>query len=144
MDVDEARQLITLIRKLTRTMAGAFDRQLHTYHLTLSQWAILRQLWEQEGRSQVELQHRLSLEGATVTGLLQRMARAGLIQRQPDQFDKRVQRVFLTDHGRALQPIVVQLGETINAQALDGFTADEKAFLMRLLLRALHNFERDE
>lgn len=142
--MDEASQLITLIRKLTRTMAGAFDRQLHAYHLTLSQWAILRQLWEQEGRSQVELQQRLSLEGATVTGLLQRMARAGLIQRQPDQFDKRVQRVFLTDHGRALQPIVAQLGETLNAQAFDGFTADEKAFLMRLLLRALHNFERDE
>jgi DNA-binding MarR family transcriptional regulator len=60
------------------------DRRLRAYDVTMSQWAILKQLWRQEGKSQVELQALLDLERATVNGLVQRMTRAGLIQCRPD------------------------------------------------------------
>ena len=130
-----------LIKKLTQIMGVEFDRRLKVYHISLAQWAVLRHLWEQEGRSQVELQERLGLEAASVTGLLQRMIRAGLVERKPDPADKRVQRVFLTEHGRALEPVVKQLAAEVNAHALAGFTADEQVFLMRLLTRMLQNLE---
>lgn len=139
--MDGSAKFSALAKKLTHVMAVEFDRRLKVHNITLAQWGILRQLWEREGRSQVELQERLSLEGATVSGLIQRMIRAGLVQRSPDPTDKRVQRVFLTAQGRAIEPVVTHLVEEINAHALDGFTADEQAFLMRLLTRALHNFE---
>ena len=64
---------------------------------------MLKQLWRQEGRSQVELQELLGLDAASVTGLVQRMTQLGLIQRRPDPSDKRVQRVFLIERGRALE-----------------------------------------
>jgi len=129
------------VKTLTHVMASEMDRRLRVHNVTISQWAILRQLWEREGRSQVELQERLSLEGATVTGLLQRMERANLVQRKTDLADKRVQRVFLTEHGRDLEPVARHIAAEINEQALKGFTEDEQAFLMRLLARALHNVE---
>ncbi len=140
LGLDEPENLGDLLKKLVHLMAVEFDRRLRGHHITLSQWGVLKQLWEREGRSQVELQERLSLEGATVTGLLQRMSRAGLVERRPDPTDKRVQRVFLTEHGRALEPLVRQIAAEVNARALSGFTADEQVFLMRLLTRALHNF----
>ncbi|MBA2396339.1 MAG: MarR family transcriptional regulator [Ktedonobacteraceae bacterium] len=53
------------------------------------------------GRSQVELQERLGVEGATMIGLLQRMEHCGLVQRKPDQVDKRMVRVYSSEQGRA-------------------------------------------
>lgn len=138
-----AQPFSALVKQLTHVMALEFDRRLKSHNVTLAQWGVLRHLWEHEGRSQVELQSLLRLEGATITGLLQRMERAGLVHRRPDPIDKRVQRVYLTDNGRALEPIVKHLAEDINAFALAGFTTDERDFLMRLLTRALQNIASD-
>ncbi len=129
-----------LITKLARAMSNELDSKLKAYGVTISQWSLLRQLWEQEGRSQIELQERLGLEGATVTGLIQRMMNQGLVYRRPDPSDKRVQRVYLTERGRALEHVTVPLEEVIE-HALNGFTADERDFFIRLLSRALHNFD---
>src|SRR5579871_5323773 len=89
-----------LINKLAHAMALDMDRRLRTSGVTLSQWFVLKQLWQQEGKSQVELQELLGLERATVNGLIQRMTTAGLIERRPDPDDRRVQRIFLTERGR--------------------------------------------
>lgn len=139
--MEEIENLGTLLKRLTHVMATELDRRLRAYNITIAQWAVLKQLWEREGRSQVELQERLGLEGATVTGLLQRMIRAELVQRRPDPGDKRVQRVFLTEKGRALRPLARDLADEVNARAVKGFSLDEQVFLMRLLARALDNFE---
>ncbi len=139
--MDENSNLGDLLKKLTHVMAVEFDRRLRAHNLTLAQWGVLKHLWQQEGKSQVELQERLSLEAATVTGMLQRMERAGLVQRRADPVDKRVQRVYLTEQGRALESIVTPIAREVNAHACRGFSADEQVFLMRLLTRALHNFE---
>ena len=130
-----------LLNKLAHAMALDMDRRLKSHNVTMSQWAMLKQLWRQEGRSQVELQELLGLDAATVTGLVQRMAHLGFIQRRPDPNDKRVQRVFLTERGRALEQVTAVFEEEVNAQALDGFSTDERAFFIRLLTRALQNCE---
>ncbi len=67
------------------------------------------------------------------------MTRAELVQRRPDPVDKRVQRVFLTERGRALEPVLGFLVEEVNVLACKDFTADEQAFFVRLLTRSLHN-----
>ncbi len=128
-----------LINRLAHAMALDMDRRLRASGVTLSQWLVLKQLWRQEGRSQVELQELLDLERATVNGLIQRMARAGLIYTKSDLSDKRVQRIFLTERGQALKQITPAFEEEVNARALAGFSEDERAFFIRLLTRALHN-----
>ncbi len=128
-----------LIHKLAHAMALDMNRRLKAAGVTLSQWFVLKQLWRQEGKSQVELQELLDLERATVHGLIQRMARSELIECKPDPSDRRVQRIFLTERGRALKQITPSLEEEVNDRALQGFSEDERAFFIRLLTRALHN-----
>lgn len=129
-----------LIVKLAHVLSNELDSKLRTYGVTISQWILLRHVWVQEGRSQVELQELLGLEAATVTGLLQRMTNQGWVYRRPDPANKRVQRVYLTERGRALELVTVPLVE-VDERALRDFTADERDFFIRLLTRALHNFE---
>jgi DNA-binding MarR family transcriptional regulator len=139
--MEQAESVGLLTNKLAHAMALDMDRRLKIYNVTISQWAMLKQLWQQEGRSQVELQDLLGLDGATVTGLVQRMAHLGLIQRRPDPIDKRVQRVFLSERGRELEQTTTVFEEEVNARALEGFSADERTFFIRLLTRALTNCE---
>lgn len=128
-----------LITKLAHAIALDMDRRLKAAGVTLSQWLVLKQLWQREGRSQVELQELLGLERATVNGLVQRMARSELVESRPDPGDRRVQRIFLTERGRALEKITPAFEEEVNARALQGFSEDERAFFIRLLTRAIYN-----
>jgi DNA-binding MarR family transcriptional regulator len=60
-------------------------------------------LWEQDGRSVNELGQPLHLDSGTLTPLLKRMEKAGLITRKRDTKDERIMRIHLTDHGHALR-----------------------------------------
>jgi len=78
-------------------------RRLAPYGVTPVQYGLLEVLWETDGQSGAALGERLRLDGATITGLLDRMAHAGLIERRPHPTDRRINHVYLTDQGRALQ-----------------------------------------
>jgi DNA-binding MarR family transcriptional regulator len=140
--MDFSENPAVLVIKLAHALVLDMDRRLKAYDVTMSQWTLLKQLWRQEGRSQVELQELLSLDRATVAGLVQRLTQQGLIRRRTDPTDKRVQRVFLTEQGRALEGITTSLVEQVNANAIEDFSSDERAFFIRLLTRALDNCGR--
>jgi DNA-binding MarR family transcriptional regulator len=63
-------------------MAVELERRFKAHGVTTSWWAILNLLWQRERVPQVELQQKLRLESATVTGLLQWMQQDGLIRRE--------------------------------------------------------------
>lgn len=100
---------------------------------------VLLALWEQEGQTQTELAARLKITPATVTKMLQRMEKAGFIQREPDAQDQRVSRVYLTPAGRAVRRDVEAVWKTMEAETFAGFTQAEQASLRRFLLRMLEN-----
>jgi DNA-binding MarR family transcriptional regulator len=137
MSLDLFRSPGYLVNRLAHAMANELDRRLRPHGVTPTQWAVLAVLWREEGLAQVELQDRFGLDGATVTGVLRRMARAGLLRRSTDARDGRVHRVFLTERGRALQEVLVPLAEDVNASALGTLSAEERAVFVELLLRAL-------
>jgi DNA-binding MarR family transcriptional regulator len=130
-----------LVNRLAHLMANEIERRFKTYGVTKSWWAILNILWQREGVSQVEIQQRLRLEGATVTGLLQRMEQAELIRRQSDGRDRRIQLVFLTEQGSNLQDVLVPQAEEVNELALRGITKEERAVFTSIMTRALKNFD---
>jgi len=63
----------------------------------------LRMLGANDGISQRDLAEAMQLSRPAVTTMLQRMQKAGLIDRRPDERDQRVMRTYLTDQGRELE-----------------------------------------
>jgi DNA-binding MarR family transcriptional regulator len=99
-------------------------------------------LHAQEGLTQSELAARLELTPATVTKMLQRLEKAGFVQRQTDAEDQRVSRVYLTNAGRAIQADVARvLGQLAQETFLD-FTIEERVVLRRLMLQMRENLSR--
>ncbi len=60
---------------------------------------VLLSLWDEDGLKANELGKRAGLEPSTMTGLLDRMERDGLVKREPDPNDRRAHRIHLTQEG---------------------------------------------
>ncbi len=64
---------------------------------------VLLRLWQEDGLTPGELANRLKVEPGTVSKVLGRMEKAGLVTRRRDPEDARSFRVYLTERGKALR-----------------------------------------
>lgn len=71
--------------------------------LTYPQYLVMVVLWEQEGLRVQEIGERLYLDSATLTPLLKRLEKAGLVRRVRSTDDERSVLVSLTAAGRSLK-----------------------------------------
>jgi len=115
------------------------EAALNKLGMHTGQEMILLQLWIEEGIPQSQLAASMEVEPPTATKMLQRMERAGLIERRPDPEDARVSRVYLTAHGRALEQPVLNVWKQLEAQMVAGLSLTEQTLLHRLLMQVLTN-----
>lgn len=96
-------QLCFAVYSAAHAFAQAYRQWLDPMGLTYPQYLVMLLLWEKDGRSVNELGQPLMLDSGTLTPLLKRMEKAGLVRRTRDERDERVTRIFLTDDGRQLR-----------------------------------------
>ena len=128
--------LLVQVCRLHRSRAHALLEEIGLYR---GQPPMLRALWDQEGRTHSELAELLRVRPATITKMIQRMERAGFVQRRPDPDDERVSRVFLTEAGRSVREDVHEIWRTLEKETLVGFTPEEHPVLRCFLLRIRDN-----
>ena len=114
-------------------------KQWEEIGLYRGQSGVLRILWEEEGVTHSELADRLHVRPATISNMVRRMEKAGFVKRQPDQEDRRVSRVYLTDAGRAIQDQVKQVWHELETATLAGFSMEERVQLRRFHLQIRDN-----
>ncbi len=128
--------LLAQFAQTYRSLSDAFMDQIDTHR---SQGTLLCKLFLQDGMTQSEIAQQLSVQGATITDMLQRMEEAGLVTRRRDPDDNRLVRVYLTDLGRererAINAQFMKLENTIFAN----FQEADRAALRNLLLRIMNN-----
>jgi DNA-binding MarR family transcriptional regulator len=139
MDVAAADAIQHLIPELCREHYQRASSRFERLGLTRGQPGVLRELWQHDGLTQAELGQALHVQPATITRMIQRMERAGWVERRPDPDDQRAWRVYQTDAARTVQPRVESLIQALNAEALQGFTPDEVRALTGFLTRMRDN-----
>ncbi len=88
----------------TRATTKAYAAVLEPHGLTYPQYLVLVLLWARDGRSVRDLSDALDLDSGTLSPLLRRMERDGLVSRERrDQTDERVVTVSLTPRGARLR-----------------------------------------
>lgn len=87
----------------SRLIIQAYTPMLNQLGITYPQYLVLMVLWEKDCQPVNDIAHRLLLETNTVTPLLQRMEKLGIVQRQRGKEDKRQQFVSLTAKGKAME-----------------------------------------
>jgi DNA-binding MarR family transcriptional regulator len=86
-----------------RLITQAYTPILTALGITYPQYLVLMVLWEQDNQPVNDIAHRLMLETNTVTPLLQRMEKLGIVNRKKGEQDKRQQIVSLTPKGKKLE-----------------------------------------
>ncbi len=95
-------QLCFRLYSASRLMMGAYHPYLDPLGITYPQYLVLLVLWEQDKQPVCDIGKRLMLDTNTMTPLLQRMEKAGLITRTRGKEDTRQRIVSLTKQGKAL------------------------------------------
>jgi DNA-binding MarR family transcriptional regulator len=113
-----------LLAKAHQRLYAYFRRELSDYAITPPQFALLAFLWRRDGLSQTELSERTEVDRTTISGLVDRLEKTGLVERRPNPSDRRACLVNLTQAGKALEkeltPIAVHARERVTGGLAPG------------------------
>ncbi len=129
------------LAKVCRAHRGNVGELLAEVGLHVGQEMVLIELWREDGLRGGELAERLGVEPPTVTKMLRRLERCGLVSRRRDPEDARSFRVYLTDEGRSLEEPVARCWESADEKTLAGMSAAERRTFHRLLTKVRANLD---
>ncbi|CAG9177677.1 hypothetical protein LMG23994_03705 [Cupriavidus pinatubonensis] len=100
---------------------------------TAAQSGLLFFLGENDGALMSEAAAALDLGAPGMSGLADRSEKAGLVERRPDESDRRIWRLWLTDEGRAARRRSKAGLKDLNARLTEGFSEAEIDVVARWL-----------
>jgi MarR family transcriptional regulator, organic hydroperoxide resistance regulator len=128
------RASFALGRYLNRSFA---KRKLDKF--STSFLGVMRCLWEKDSQSLTELAKEIGLEASSMTGLIDRMEKAGLVKRQSDPRDRRIWRIQLTRKGRDLRPVISEIVEDTYSTLTRGISVGDLDGIKRGLNKLIDN-----
>ena len=127
-------QLCFRLYTASRLLSQAYRPLLSEQGLTYPQYLVLLALWEKDAQPVNDIAKRLFLETNTVTPLLQRMEKEGVLIRTKGTKDARQIIVSLTSKGKELQNKLADVPVTIGNVALcNSVTPESVPELFRML-----------
>ena len=127
-------QLCFRLYTASRLLTQAYHPLLSQHRLTYPQYLVLLVLWEKDAQPVNDIAKRLYLETNTVTPLIQRMEKEGIVSRHKGEKDARRMIVTLTRKGKLLQEKLAEVPFTLrDAVICDSITPETAPELYRML-----------
>ena len=132
----EADQLLDGLFAIWRLMRRAISTNQHST-LTLEQFWLLRQLWQQGPMTVGELATVLGITPGSVTIACKRLEKDGRVTRDRQAQDERVVRVALTPEANEILDVWLARRREVFARFLEHMGPDEQVDLIRMIERVL-------
>lgn len=132
----DADALVDALVQTTFDTTTALTRLATEYELTLPQLRLLGILRGRRARMS-ELAAHLALEKSSLSGLVDRAEKRGLVVREPNSTDGRATDVFLTPSGEKIAARATHRSHELILPLVDQLSAAEKRQLTTLLSKAL-------
>ena len=116
-----------------------YRRPLEGLGLTYTQYVVMMALWEFGGMTEGELGGKVYLDSGTLTPLLKRLEKQGLISRMRPDDNERKLFISLTEEGEVLKEKAVTVPQAM--EGCIGLDAEELIQLKYLLDKALSRME---
>src|SRR5690606_11735840 len=133
------KRVVYLVYEVAKLLRRRFESVTRAHELTLTQWRAMAQINRQPEISQAVLAAATDSDPMTMSGVLERLERRGLIERYPDPTDSRAKLARLTEDGTQLLTAASKISDELHALSLDGFTPQEREILMQGLSRIRDN-----
>ena len=132
-----------LVSRSARALDRGLDQALTAAGGSLSTWLVLQALGSGDHPTQAGLARAVGVRQPTLTHHLDGLVRAGLVTRDRDPGNRRVQQVRLTDAGEALFLRLRRAAAAFEGRLRAGLEDDEVAELRRLLAQLVENSQPD-
>lgn len=130
--------IIRLIHRYSAVNFKCFQKMgLHP-----GQLPVLKTVYEKEGISLRELADVLHVKPPTVTVTVKRLEKTGLVYKQADREDLRVNRIFLTEKGKGIIKEISVLLDKNEKILTAGFSREEKETLYSYFERMIENLAK--
>lgn len=123
------------ILRLANQRHSVVFQELSLHGLTPTQFAAMARLGEVGPCSQNQLGRLISMDVATIKGVVERLKEKGFALSKPDPGDKRRMLVSLSVEGQALLPELHRMGQRITATTLDPLSSSERTTFLKLLMK---------
>jgi MarR family transcriptional regulator, organic hydroperoxide resistance regulator len=130
-----------LLRRAHRSYSRKLQDRLADHGVSLAQYLHLRELWELNGITQVELSQKVGIEKASSTAVLDALEKQSLIVRVRNAQDRRKVNVYLTPAGQKIRDVLSPTAKGIAAQAVSDLSERELDILFSVLNRMIANLE---
>ena len=124
------------LSRVSRAGARFWHQKVAGFGVTSAQALVLLSLLEADQVTSRHLGEKTELDSATLTGLLDRLAKAGFIERRANLDDRRAIRVCLTRQGQTTAGQIRHITEAEN-QAFLAVLTPEEGLILRSLLKKL-------
>ncbi len=120
---------------ISQAIRNNIDRLMKPFDLTREQLHLLKNLDQQQGRTQSAIGAATGKSAANTTRILDRLEKKNLIVRRENPEDRRSQLVFLTVEGAELRREMARLLETLSARIEENVDNQDMAVVVRVLGR---------
>lgn len=93
--------------------------------ITVEQWSVLYHLWKNDAMSQQQLCEATFRDKPSITRLVDNLEKLQLVKRVASREDRRINQIFLTDAGKALEAQTMNIANQTLNEALVGVPASE-------------------
>ncbi len=122
-----------LVRRCHQISVGLFHEVCGETGMTPIQFATLSGIEWRPGQDQIQLSRLVGVDRATIGNVLLRLEGRGYIERTPDERDRRVKRIALTEQGRQALEEVRPLAAVVQDRLLEPLSAEERATFVELM-----------
>jgi MarR family transcriptional regulator, organic hydroperoxide resistance regulator len=139
--LDLANYLPYLINRVGFALVENFTAEALRHNgLSIDMWRVLAALSNNGGQRQVDLAGLTSIDASTMSRLVSRLIRLGLVTRSRSEKSSREVVVALNGKGRSLVQRLIPIANKLEKTASANLTAKELVVVKRLLSRMYKNF----
>lgn len=131
----ESECIFFQLSKTTQTAIKFLGQKVAPLGVTPIQSLILRFIAEEDGLTATALARRSELDMATLTGIIDRLEGAGIIERKTNPEDRRSLLICLTSRGKDMAQKVGEIIEEANQEFTEHLNEEERSKIFNLLAR---------
>lgn len=136
-------KILREIGVITRCITSISDIKYKDIELQKGQFIFLCRVCENPGINQIDLSNLLKVDKTTTAKAIQKLIKAGYIEKKEDAEDKRMCRLYPLSRAIDAYSYISTEENTINREYYHNFNEEEKELIYNLLKKLSENIEND-
>ncbi|MDO6448865.1 MarR family transcriptional regulator [Oceanobacillus profundus] len=137
------KEILREIGMIARALDSISNIEFKEYELTKGQYLYLVRICENPGIIQEKLAEMIKVDRTSAARAIKKLELNGFIQKEKDNHNKKIKRLFPTEKGINIYPFIKRENEYSNSIALEGLSESETDTMLNLLQRVRKNIEKD-